>query len=154
LKKTYDNAKQAAKDSLQDTNRRTQTERRIDTYRGADGKVHATGETQGFKYPSPQAAPPKLPGNLKESARLSQAHDHVGGLASHYGGDKGSANDVANPNGAGLLPLASSVSSTVDGGLKQEFYIPSSNQADRAANTGGAFFTTTDGINFTPAPYH
>ena len=36
----------------------------------------------------------------------------------------------------------------------QEFYIPSANQADRAANRGGAFFITNDGIHFTPAPYH
>jgi RHS repeat-associated protein len=154
LKNAYDNARKAAEETLKNTNRQTQVEHRIDGYRDSNGNVRSTDSTQGFKHPSPQAPPPKLPAGVKEDQRLSQGHDHVGTPGIHYGGDKASANDVANPQGAGGLPLVSAVSSTVDGGTRQEFYIPSANQAERAANAGGAYFFTSDGIKFAPAPYH
>jgi hypothetical protein len=150
LRQTYDNAKAAAQQSLQNNDRRSQTERRTDTFSDS-GKVRNTETTTGNKWPSPQAPPPKLPPGVPESARLTQAHDHVGSPAKHYGGDKPSANDV---RGGGRFPLGSAVSSTIDRGVTQEFYIPSANPADRAANRGGAFFITNDGIHFTPAPYH
>jgi RHS repeat-associated protein len=150
LRQTYDNGKDAANQSLRNNDRRSQTERRTDTFND-NGKVRNTGTTTGYKWPSPQAPPPKLPPGVPESARLRQAHDHVGSPAKHYGGDKASANDAAS---GGRFPLGSGVSSTSDRGVTQEFYIPSANQADRAANRGGAFFITNDGIHFTPAPYH
>ena len=150
LRQTYDNGKDAANQSLRNNDRRSQTERRTDTFND-NGKVRNTETTTGYKWPSPQAPPPKLPPGVPESARLTQAHDHVGSPAKHYGGDKASANDTAS---GGRFPLGSGVSSTSDRGVTQEFYIPSANQADRAANRGGAFFITNDGIHFTPAPYH
>ena len=93
LKQTYDNGKAAAQQSLQNNDRRSQTERRTDTFK-ENGKVRNTETTTGNKWPSPQAPPPKLPPGVPESARLTQAHDHVGSPAKHYGGDKSSANDV------------------------------------------------------------
>jgi RHS repeat-associated protein len=154
LKKTYDNMRQTAKESHDNSDKLTggkkPTEYRIDSYR-ENGQVKATKPEKGYNSPTPNTAAPKLPAGIKESQRLSQAHDHVGTPGIHYGNDRYSANDVRN---GGANPLASAVGSTIDGGKVQEFYIPSDVQGIRAANQGGGYFSTSDGVNFTPVPYH